>query len=283
MMPQKNAPQPLDTRGGDANAQRTVAGENGQAHGKLKVDSPRRPEIARPEDGAAYVGQTVFVACWFLEMLERVRSGEGETAAGAREALGRLLVQGCMELEPIALGEKDGVAKEWAGRTLAQIGALMGSDHGKLAEGNEAYKAERLKLGRMLRKDLWFPEKPLYQALGRELWRCWYYRGELIGPLAQRYVEELKVPMAEEYRPCLKLAPLSPASLKDWDELLWRLVKQHNSGLLEGLRGDAERNELAARYGDGTSTWEVKRVRLSLKHVRTQFRNHLTAIAEAMV
>ena len=92
-----------------------------------------------------------------------------------------------------------------------------------------------------MRDDRWFPEKPLYQALGRELWRCWYYRGELIGPSAQRYVEELRVPMAEEYRPCLELAPLSPASLKDWDELLWRLVKQHNSELLEGVRRDTER------------------------------------------
>ena len=44
----------------------------------------------------------------------------GEKAAGeARGALRRLLARGCMELEPLALGEREGVSKAWAGRTLA--------------------------------------------------------------------------------------------------------------------------------------------------------------------
>jgi hypothetical protein len=221
------------------------------------------------------------VALWFREMLERAGGGDGQAAFEARGILERMLVQGCMELEPVALGVEDSEAKAWAGRVLARIGALLEADREKLRKRNAAYLEERAQLGKLLRNDRWFPKNPLYQALHRELWRCEFYRGELIWPRAQHYLPQLKAPMPEEYRPFMALPPLTLKSRKEWDKHLWPLVKKNNPDLLEKLRCNAKRKEIVWTYSDGSSKQQLKSRKLFWTHVRTQFRNHLKSIALA--
>jgi hypothetical protein len=244
----------------------------------LKV---RRYEVAHPDEAQWYADQCGFVIFWFRELLKRAQSADEKAAGEARAALQDLLVRGCMDLEPLALEKGESVSKAWAGKVLAYIGALVEADHEKLCEGNEAYKAERAKLGRWLRDDRWFPKKPLYQALHRELWLCRYYRGEVSWPKTGRYFGEGEEEMPPEYRPCLELPPFSAESWKKWDEFVWVLVRKHNPGLLEELRDNASRKEKVWIYLDGLSKQQLKSRKLFWKDFRPQFRNHLKAIADA--
>jgi hypothetical protein len=267
-------PRPVATRGRDHQPR-------GKFYDKKGGLETQQFGIAHPKDWRGWVEQCEFVRCWFVEMWGRARGGDEVAGLHARDALQELLVRGCLELERVALCEGEEVAKWWAGRVLAYVGALVEADHGKLWEWNEAYGWERMELGRMLRNDLWFPGNPLYQALHRELWLYEFYRGEKSLAEARRYVAGLEEEMPEEYRLVLELPRFSAESWKEWNKVLWLLVKRHNPLLLEELRRGADRNEAVEGFGDGVRVWEIKSVRVSWKHVRTQFRNHLRAIALA--
>ena len=153
--------------------------------------------------------------------------------------------------------DRESPANAWAGRLLAYVEAMIAADREQLLEANEAYQRERPQLGKLLRRDVWFPESPLYQALHRELWHCWYYRGELAWPLVQPKWE------AKEYQPFMKLPPLSLSSWRKWDKQLWPLVKKHNPQL---------RAELQRGY---------KRVETRWSKYHEEFRQHLRTIAAA--
>jgi hypothetical protein len=240
------------------------------------------PEIADPNaDPALYVEQCGFVITWVNEMFRRVESGDERLAGEARYALGWLLERGCRELEKLALPDRESEVKAWAGRTLAYIGALMESDREKLCKANKAYRQERTELGKLLRNDLWFPRNPLYQALHRELCLCEVYRGETPWAKAQRYLPEIQPNVVPaEYDSIMKLPPLSPKSLPDWEPELWLLVMRHNPGLLEELRRNSSRQEIVWTYSDGSSKQQVKSRKLFWKDFRPQFRNHLKAVAD---
>src|SRR5262249_24562513 len=161
----------------------------------------------------------------FTKKKGAVFSSKAGVSEEGRPSDPELLIHGVKRLVALALNTKD-PASRLAGKILAYVDALIAADREKICEANEAYRRERPKLGKLLRDDLWFPKSPLYIALGRELWHSWFYRGELLSPL-----EQLKF-AADDYRPLMKLSPLSLQSLSQWEKELWKLVKKHNPNLL---------------------------------------------------
>jgi hypothetical protein len=204
------------------------------------------------------------------------KEGVGKPVAGdvgrARLSDPELVILGVSRLLALALNTKDPASKV-AGKVLAYVEALIAADREKLCEANEAYKEERPKLGKLLRNDVFFPRSPLYQALHRELWHCWHYRGELQDPLWEaRYG-------AEEYEALMELPPLSVETLKEWERELWKLVKKHNPDLLAELREKADRKQVVAVHSDGVTKFPVTPLKLTWKQIRPQFHRHLKRIA----
>ena len=191
----------------------------------------------------------------------------------ARPSDSELLILAVNRLLALARDTKDPASKP-AGKLLAYIDALIAVDREKLLQ-NEAYREERPRLGKLLRKDLWFPESPLYLALHRELSHCWVYRGELLDPLTQP-----RWPV-EEYRCLIKRPPLSLKSLPKWEKELWKLAKKHNPNLLMELRQKADRKRVVPVHSDGVTKYELKSLNLTWKLLRSQFRRHLQSIASA--
>jgi len=187
-----------------------------------------------------------------------------------------LFILGVNELMALAL-DKATPANAWAAKLLALIGKWIEHFDEKICEASEVYRQEKTKLGKFFRRDVWLPESPLYRAIKRELWHCLFYRGELISPRFQPYFPK------KEYLPFLKLKlpKLSPKSWRKWwKKPLWELVQKHNLGLLDELRGNANRNEESWTYKDGLSKREVKPRRLYWNAFETQFDNHLKAFAQ---
>jgi hypothetical protein len=151
------------------------------------LDAPA-PDIAGPDDPAWYVEQCGFVICWFKEMFERVGSDDKKLAGGARVALRNLLFSGVTKLTVPALDNNNSSA-QWARSVLADIDVWIDKYREKFGEAYEAY---RRKLSTEFRNDVWEPESPLYQALHRELWLCWFYRREIPWPKAQRYFPKIQ-------------------------------------------------------------------------------------------
>jgi hypothetical protein len=140
-------------------------------------------------------------------------------------------------LEGLALSDGDDVGRWWAGRVLAYVGALVEADHERLWKRNEAYRWQRMELGRMLRGDVWFPGNPLYQALHRELWLCEFYRGEVALPFGERDKAEKWGSVPGEYESVLELAPLSAKSWKDWEKIFVAVGQAAQSGFAWGFGG----------------------------------------------
>ena len=191
----------------------------------------------------------------------------------SRPSDSELLILAVNRLLALARDTKDPASKP-AGKLLAYIDALIAADREKLLQ-NEAYREERPRLGKSLRKDVWFPDSPLYQALHRELSHCWFYRGELLDPLTQPTWP------VEEYRCLLKLPPLSLKSFPRWEKELWKLAKKHNPDLLMELCQKADRKQVVQVHSDGVTKYELKSLNLTWKLLRPQFRRHLRSIASA--
>jgi hypothetical protein len=231
------------------------------------------PDITHSDDRAAYIDLRL-VVLWFNEMFDRVASDDQKAAYEACDALMTLLIHGVDALVGFALGHKDSSTRRWALKVLAAI-----ANEAEICETDEVYRQEKAELGKLFRADLWFPRKPLYQAIHRELWLCWFYRRELIWPMRQRYLPNLSVKPPKEYLPLMKLPKLSLKSWRKWKDPLWRLVKKNNPDLLEKLRELAKRSETEWSYSDGVSKQQTKNRTLYWKDFETQFRNHLKAIA----
>lgn len=248
------------------------------------LDSPT-PEIAHPEDPAMYIEQWRFVLSWFREMFKRTGSGDKKSALGARNALRTLWLYGLGELTMLALDNKR-KAEKWAGRLLAITEYWTESDHEMLCKANEAYRQEQSELRKIKfqRSDVWFPTSkaaPLYKAIHREHWHIMFYRGELVLPKAQLHVQGLpsaRRPVPEQYQPFMKLRPLSPKTLPEWEPKIWALVTKKYPDVFEHLRASARRNR--KQGGDGKIKWKgIESYIPTIKEFRSQFRNHLRAIA----
>jgi len=190
------------------------------------------------------------------------------------------LLHGVSELLGIALN-KENADKAWAGRFLAMIAVWIEKYDAKLCEVNEAYRQEKMELGKGFRRDVWFEPGPLYMALLRELWRCWYYRRELINPTAQRYLPNITGKAPKDYLPCLKWpklsVKLSPKSWAKWERFLWELLKKHNPGLLDELRRNSDRKELVK---DEKGNWNTETRLLYWNAFHGQFQKHLRAMVK---
>jgi hypothetical protein len=192
----------------------------------------------------------------------------------ARPSDAELLILAVNRLLALGLDKKNR-ASAGAGWLLAYVDALIAADRKKLCETNETYRQERRQVAKSLRRDVWFPKSPLYQALHRELWHCWFYRGELHCPLVQVKWG------AEEYRTLMKLDPLSLRSLPLWEPKLWKLVRKHNPDLVVVLRQRADRKQVVPVQSGGVTKHLLKPLNLTLKLVRSQFHRHLKSIATA--
>jgi hypothetical protein len=208
------------------------------------------------------------------KFLSKKRKRSAGQVAGARQTMrphdSELLVLGVYRLVALALDSKNRTSKS-AGKILANIDAVI-AEYRERLEANATYQRERRQLGTLLRKDLWFPESPLYQALHRELWDCWFYRGELHDPLTQP-----RWPV-EEYRRLMKLPPFSLKSFRRWEKELWKLVRKHNPDLVPKLRLKSKREHVVPEHSDGVTKYQVKPLNLTWKLLRPQFRRHLKSV-----
>ena len=152
--------------------------------------------------------------------------------------------------------------KEWARSVLAAVEVWIDKHREGLGEG---YEGVRRGLSMGMGKGILGSSSPMHEALDRELWRCYFYRGEVPFSVVVLEVERFAgrvVPA--EYEVIMGLPALSARSWKQWHEPLWVLVKLHNPGL---------QGELAKRYGRATRR---------LSQYRTEFRRRVERIAEAI-
>jgi hypothetical protein len=200
----------------------------------IKKPVPGAPDIAHPDDPEKYEWQTTFVTAWFLEMWERMTLNDdksGQPGHEARVELQTLLLNTIGQVLRIALGEKDGLAKKWAGELLAIIGVSIAKhdQHNEKLKANSAYAEMKKKLsGKGLTSALF----PTYVCgiAQHELKTAEECRMSLLllregcgdgWALAARWEGIL-----EEYWPAMELPDFSQESEPRWWEFLWPFIEK---------------------------------------------------------
>jgi hypothetical protein len=144
------------------------------------------PDIAHPDDQEKWETQNAFVTAWLFEMLERVECGDEKAAQGARGELQTFFLNLGGQLLRVALSKKDGDAKQWTCRMLADIFASIGKHVGKVKiekpyrelGKNDAFLDEKNKIGKA-RSDVLFPAQ-VRAIAQRELKQALNYRARLM-------------------------------------------------------------------------------------------------------
>ena len=159
-----------------------------------------------------------------------------QSARGTRAELEELLLKGVLPaLLRLAMDEKEGNAKQWAGTILASIGESIRKHEGKL-KANAAYCEEKKKIARekQLARVLVSPGTIMTIVL-RELEKAESYRGSLpylLEGLGRTWTES----KLADYLPFMELPEFSLQSKPKWWKFLWPLIKKNNHDFLQNSR-----------------------------------------------
>lgn len=287
---------------------------------KRKRDSYRipggYPEIAHPDNQAAYQWQCCFVYDWFSNMLERVEGGDKKATHYARGELQTLFATLSENLLRLAEDKDDSVTKQWAGNLLVSLYKNIEKHDKKLSGTNAKYAEGKKKLGKV-RTNVLLPKgigavvqselkkgedcrKPLLvlkacfsrelheptrvrlrDSNGKDQGQATVFRTLHKKEKQERFKQAAKkAGIPEDYWRTINLPPFSLKSEPEWWEFLWPLIKRNNPDLLGKLRSNASRTEANWSFSDGVSKRELKSRKLFWKDFQAQFRNHLKAVAK---
>ena len=144
------------------------------------------PDIAHPDDGEKWEGQTELITAFLFEMWERVEARDKKAAREARAELQTFFLNSIGQSLRVALDKEDSIASQWACKLLADVFVSIGKHAGKvrikkpygfLMGTKAAFREEKKKLGKV-RTDVLFPVRVAAIAW-RELRRAERYRKRL--------------------------------------------------------------------------------------------------------
>ena len=92
-----------------------------EAHAESQKLRSGAPDIAHPGDGEKWERQTELITAFLFEMWERVEARDKKAAREARAELQTFFLNSIGQSLRVALDDKDGIAKQWASKLLADV------------------------------------------------------------------------------------------------------------------------------------------------------------------